>query len=112
MKRPEIINELRSYNHSIALLLKVGLPVEIKKEKLVIGFRYKFHAERIKEGKVRSIIEDVFKKVLGIRFKVSVLVLSEEEFNRKFKGLFPDSPEGDAWHQAMQVFGSEVLEEE
>lgn len=105
----KIVTEVRQQNQSLGLSLKVGLPTSVTGDKLTIGFRYKFHTERIKERKTLSIIEDAVEKVTGKKLKVSVSTLSEDEFDTMSKAQPASQPAAGAWQSTLQVFGSEII---
>jgi len=109
---PDIVGKLRQNNHSISLSLEVGIPLSIRDSKLAIGFRYKFHAERIKNPEIRSIIEKVLEEMTGQPLKIQAEMLSDEEFNKMTQTATKESTSDDIWDQAVQVFGSDIVKEE
>ena len=108
----EYVTELRKHNHSISMMLKVGIPVSYEKEVLTVGFRYKFHAEKIKEVSIKNVIEKYLEEKLGQKIAINVVLLSETEFNKYIN--YPEIPSNTAsvLNQAVEEFGGEISEEE
>lgn len=60
----DILEELKSYNHSLAVCLKSAQPERIENGFLLLGFHYSFHKDKIQDIKNKRTIEDVIKKVI------------------------------------------------
>ncbi|MBI5734003.1 MAG: DNA polymerase III subunit gamma/tau, partial [Candidatus Kerfeldbacteria bacterium] len=58
-----VVNKIRDYNHSLSFILSVAKPVKLEKGKLTIEFQYKLHHERVKEKKIKQVVEDVIKEI-------------------------------------------------
>ncbi|MCX6785975.1 MAG: DNA polymerase III subunit gamma/tau [Candidatus Komeilibacteria bacterium] len=84
-KWPEIIEALKDYNHSLSMFLKSGYPVAVQGKKIVVGFKYNFHYERIKEDKNLRMVEEVLSKVF--LKPLSILGKIDESFGN---GLLDD----------------------
>lgn len=114
---PKTVSSLQSANHSISLSLKTGILVSVEKDVLTIGFQHKFHAEHLDDRTIRSTIEDAVEQVSGMKLKLKIIVLDENEY-LEFTQSAPGKKEGSsdsgqpAWEQALDVFGGEVVEEE
>ena len=108
----EYIKGLREYNHSISMMLKVGVPVSFEDNTLTIGFRYKFHAEKIKEVAIKNVIEKYLEEKLSKKIVVTVVLLTEEEFNKYIDEPEIPSNSVNVINQAVEAFGGEVSEEE
>lgn len=108
----EYIKGLREYNHSISMMLKVGVPVSFEGEILIIGFRYKFHAEKVKEVEIKNVIEKYLEEKLSKAIKIKVVLLSEDEFNKYIDEPDFSSSNDNVLNQAVEAFGGEVSEEE
>lgn len=68
----ELINKVKSYNHSIAGVLRGCSLKSYDNKKIVIETGYKFHKERLEEKKTREIIEKVCEEIAGKKINVSV----------------------------------------
>lgn len=112
-KWPALLANLRQYNHSLALSLRMSLPAEIKNNILTIGFRHKFHAERIREIKNIVRIEEVLEDIFNQKIKVKTAVLADEDFDKLYNEhpiVFANGEQGkDIWNQVMESFGGEVV---
>jgi len=71
IKWPEVIEALKEHNYSLSAAVKIGLPVELKVNKIVLGFQYKFHYERLKEKKNLEKIEEVLLRVYQNKFSIA-----------------------------------------
>ncbi|MFA5135204.1 MAG: DNA polymerase III subunit gamma/tau [Patescibacteria group bacterium] len=114
---PKIVSSLQSANHSISLSLKVGIPVKVENGVLTVGFQHKFHADHLNERPMRSVIEDAVEQVSGLKLTLKITVLEQDEYRELTQpALGGQEGEGDgsqqAWEQALNVFGGEVVEEE
>lgn len=69
----ELIEEVKSYNHSIAGVLR-GCTVELDGENVIIKTGYKFHKERLEEVKTMGVVEKVAGQIIGKKVKVSVIL--------------------------------------
>jgi hypothetical protein len=76
---PQLLVNLKDYNHSLSAFLKVGHPLRIEGNKLIIGFEFKFHTDRILETGHKKNIEDVLSGILNER----VIIDSEVDTNYK-----------------------------
>ncbi len=109
---PEIIKELREHNHSISMTLKVGVPVSLVNNNLTIGFRYKFHEERIKDVKIKTILENYFEGKYTKKIIVQTELLDEKRFNSLTGFEGPENQQKNVWDDAIQDLGGELMEEE
>ena len=110
-----IVKRLRDENHSLGLSLKVGVPVKLEDNKLVIGFNYAFHTDRIKQREARTIIEDVNKDETESQISIKVTLLTTQEYEKYVKENMPSVKQSgteETLKQALHVFGGEVTEEE
>lgn len=109
---PEIIKELREHNHSISMTLKVGVPVSLEDNKLKIGFRYKFHEERIKDVKIKTILENYFEGKYKKKILIATELLDEEKFNNLIGTDAEINQTDKVWDDAISDLGGELVEEE
>lgn len=69
-----LIQKVKSYNHSVAGVLRGCVLKSYDGEKLVVETGYKFHKERLEEKKTHEILEKVVEEIVGERVKVSVVL--------------------------------------
>jgi hypothetical protein len=82
-----ILIRSKTHNHSLSAFLKVGHPLSLQDGKLVIGFEFDFHAERVREAKNKKIVQEVVSEVLGQEVSVSPEVDTEyRTHHQKFNG--------------------------
>ncbi len=68
------ISEIKQYNHTIAGVLRSCHISKFDKETLIIETAYKFHKERLNDGKTREILESVCKTLTGNTMRVEVIL--------------------------------------
>jgi DNA polymerase III subunit gamma/tau len=71
---PDIIVELKSYNHSIAGVLRSTRPRSVTDTNVTIEAFYKFHQEKLSEPKVRDALTAVFKKLFGETVSIEIVL--------------------------------------
>ncbi|MFC1646730.1 DNA polymerase III subunit gamma/tau [Patescibacteria group bacterium] len=71
---PDIINEIKPFNHSIAGILRSARPNKVADGKVTIEAFYKFHQEKLSESKVKDILSQVFKKLFGEKVSVEIVL--------------------------------------
>lgn len=69
-KWPEVIQQVKPFNHSLCSFLQAMNPVGLNDKILTISTKYAFHKERLLELKNKKIIEDALEKVVGARFNL------------------------------------------
>jgi len=107
----EILEQLRDYNHSIALTLKVGIPVEVKNNTLIVGFRFKFHADRIKERKVYIKIEEVLEQIFKTKIGIKARLLNEDEVEKLKTQEQSVAESSDIMGQLSSAFDGDLITE-
>ena len=70
----DFIASLKSYNHSIAGVLRSSRPKAVKDGIVTIEAFYKFHEEKLAEVKTRQVLADLLKKLFGAKVKVEVVL--------------------------------------
>ncbi len=70
----DVIEAVKPYNHSIAGVLRSTHPKAYGNGVVTIATQYKFHQERLSEGKVHDILATVFKKLFGVKVQVEVVL--------------------------------------
>jgi hypothetical protein len=61
----EVLVKVKKYNHSLSFVLGNCCPKTFSGNKVCLGFKYKFHKDRVEEGKMREVIQNTFKEVFG-----------------------------------------------
>ncbi len=69
-KWPEILSNLKPYNHSLVAFLRACRPKDIVGESLIVEVFYKFHRDKLSEQQNREIFEKVVSGILGSNIKV------------------------------------------
>lgn len=115
-KWSDILKNIRKYNHSLNLTLKVAQLVSYKNNVLTLGFRYKFYRDRIAEPQHRVIIEQVMEEVIGQKIRVTCEI--HEKFDitprlEKADNIAPitEKEVSNVWDLAMNTFGEEVVKQ-
>ena len=70
----DYIEALKSYNHSVAGVIRGARPKSVDNGVVVIEAFYKFHQERLSDGRVRDILASVLKKLFGVQVKVEIVL--------------------------------------
>lgn len=68
------ITALKSYNHSIAGVVRSCRPVSLNEGVLTLEAAYRFHGERLTEPKVREVLAKAVKDVIGLEVVVEVII--------------------------------------
>lgn len=68
----DVIASLKSYNHSIAGVLRSSRPKTVKDGIVTIEAFYKFHEEKLSEPKTKQTLAETLKKLFGEKVKVEV----------------------------------------
>lgn len=78
-----VIAELKKFNHSLSMFLKVSHPLRLSDNRLAIGFQYDFHAAQIKEHKNKLLVEEAISKILGRDISIDCEIDSDYTANHK-----------------------------
>ncbi len=102
-----ILAEIRPHDPKIEALLKDSQAVAIEGQKVVIGFYYVFHKERIADDKNRSLVEKVISRVMGCPCQVKCVYTPRDKSNQKSaakpKAPAPEtSPDKDRYQAATE----------
>ncbi len=79
---PQMLLNLKEHNHSLSAFLKVAHPLRVEGNKLIIGFQFKFHTDRILEQAHKKNIEDVLTGILNEQVVIGAEVDDNYEKNR------------------------------
>jgi DNA polymerase-3 subunit gamma/tau len=70
----DFIEALKPCNHSVAGVIRGARPTSVKDGVVTIEAFYKFHQERLSDGRVRDILTQVLKKLFGVKVKVEIIL--------------------------------------
>lgn len=85
---------------SLVFILRIGQPMAIERGTLQIGFKYRFHKERINESKNNLILRNLIKEVLGGDVRVTGVVADLPE---------PAGPPTVEVGKVLEEFGGKVV---
>lgn len=71
-----IISQMKSHNHTIAGVLRGCIIKSYDRKDLIIETAYKFHKEKLDQGKTREVLEEVCQELTGKPVNVSVVLKS------------------------------------
>ncbi|MCL5795231.1 MAG: DNA polymerase III subunit gamma/tau [Patescibacteria group bacterium] len=100
---PKVLEGLKKYNHSLALLLKDSQPLEIKNDKLILAVKFKFYAERVREPVKYKLLTKALEDVLGKKLAVECVV--DDKVGKSAKKAAPAASNSKLLSEAMEVFG-------
>ncbi|MDP1845547.1 MAG: DNA polymerase III subunit gamma/tau [Candidatus Moranbacteria bacterium] len=102
----DIIDSLKSYNHSLSSVLKMASPSLIEGNKLIVKTKYDFYKDKITETQNRLTIEDAIDKITGVNLKIKTLT------EKEFQAEYPDFKEKKSLLQeAVDIFGGKIVKE-
>lgn len=98
------LTQIKQRNNSLYALLRSSCNVRFEGEELILGCRFSFHRDRLKEDKNLQIIEQALTRVYGRKFKVAVQL-----------DPLPAAPAVDKnselMSSALEILGGEVIHE-
>lgn len=71
---PDIIADLKSYNHSISGVLRSARPKTLEHDIVTIEAFYPFHQEKLSEPKTKEALTATLKKLFGEKVKIEVIL--------------------------------------
>jgi len=109
-KWPEVIEALKSHNHSLASFLMVGSPLDIEDDKIIVGFKFNFHYERIKEPKNLEIVKEVLAKIFSVKLSLEGRIDENLEENQLMKDIKRAGQKSDDMvNEVLNTLGGEVV---
>ncbi len=104
------LKEVKKANHSLAMTMGVAHLVEMRGDDLVLGFKYKFHQDRLESIEVHQQVLNLLEKFYGQKILLKVLV-SESYEDKVQKGENIEQPDeeeiANVWDLAVNSFGTE-----
>jgi len=95
---PEVLQKVQQENQSLALVLKLARPSEVRDKKLVLYCQYPIHAERLKHQTTREAIEGMLAEVLGESWSIVADIVASDE-----------PSESEIVSPLLETFGGEVV---
>jgi DNA polymerase-3 subunit gamma/tau len=100
----EIIESLKSYNHSLSSVLKMSQPALVDGDYLILKTKYDFYKEKLVEMTNRLTIEKAIDKITGVVLKLKPV--TEKELSAEY----PDYKEKKSLMQeAVDIFGGKIV---
>jgi DNA polymerase-3 subunit gamma/tau len=100
-KWADLLRHAADRNPSLVFILRIGQPMAINNGTLEIGFKYRFHKERINEVKNNQILRGLIREVMGSDIKVSGVVADLPE---------PPRPPAIEVDKVLEEFGGKIVE--
>jgi len=102
----EIIDSLKSYNHSLSSVLKMCQPVLIDGKYLLLRTKYSFYNDKISDTQNRLTIEKAIDKITGVALKLKPIT------EKDFAVQYPDFKEKKSLLQeAADIFGGKIVKD-
>jgi len=109
----EILEEMKTHNHSLTAFLKTCQPIEVRENEIIISCKYSFHKDKLREIGNKAIIEKVMAEIL----KTDVLVkfISQDEAEKmgyevkEAKSVVEDNRKEDLVDMALDMFEGKVV---
>jgi DNA polymerase-3 subunit gamma/tau len=70
----EVLAKIKTHNHSLSFILHLCQPRNLSGNKLCLAFKYKFHKDRINEGKMKEIVQNVLHEVYGTQILIDTII--------------------------------------
>ena len=77
-KWPQVFEQIKACNASLPLMMQSCEVCDVAGDRIELGFGYALYVDTVNKDKNRTLIEDVFEKVLGTRLKVKAIVKKPE----------------------------------
>ena len=111
----DILEETKSYNHSLTAFLKTCQPIEVKKNEIIISCKYSFHKDKLRKIENKLIIEKVMAEILKTDILVKFITQDEaEKMGYKIKEIkqvskSDNKKEDEIVNSALDMFGGKVV---
>jgi DNA polymerase-3 subunit gamma/tau len=97
--------QIKQKNNSLYALLRASCTVRFEGDEVILGCRFSFHRDRLKEEKNMQIIEKALARTFGRKLKV----MAQLETAPTPVAITPD-PAGELMSSALEILGGEVIE--
>lgn len=109
-KWPQVLEELKKYNHSLTLTLSVAEIMSIESNVLTLGFAYKFYQDRVWETKNKQTVEKVLQDVYNNKILLKCVTCEDLKEKLAEKANAASKSSEDVVNAALDAFGGEVVE--
>ena len=109
---PQLLINLKDYNHSLSAFVKVGHPLTIKGNQLDLGFKFKFHLDRILQDESKRTVEEILESLLKAKIVISGQVDKdyEKSHEKMTSSIYQEKGSNDVMiDNLIQNFGGEVV---
>jgi len=100
----EIIDSLKSYNHSLSSVLKMCQPMLVEGKYLILRTKYSFYNDKIADTQNRLTIEKAIDKMTGVVLKLKPIT------EKDFAAQYPNFKEKkNLMQEAVDIFGGKIV---
>ncbi len=104
-KWSEIVDNIKVLNNSLGSIIKTSYPLNIEKDKIILGLEYTFHLEQLNKIKVKENISHSLNNILNRQVRLEFKVDQDYKDNyQKFKGK-----EEKEVNDILNNFGGEII---
>jgi DNA polymerase-3 subunit gamma/tau len=98
---PEIVKKTKEHNNAMGAMLKDTVISSVQDERVILGAKFKFHADQICGPKIRQMIEAVLKEKTGKDYKIECMV------NQDLKIKKPVDADEESLNAVKEIFETE-----
>lgn len=98
--------QIKQHNNSLYALLRSSASIRFEGDEVVLGCRFTFHRDRLKEAKNLQVIEQALARVYGRKLKVS------PQLEAKTVAPASDDSSAELMTSALEILGGEVVHEQ
>lgn len=98
------LTQIKQKNNPLYALLRSSVSVHFEADEVILGCRFVFHRDRIKETKNTQLIEQTLAKVYGRKYRVLVQLESKQP-----KPAQTVDPSTELMSSALEILGGEVV---
>lgn len=81
----EVLNDVKVHNPSLSIFLKVAHPMTLEENRIVLGFKYPFHAETVSEMRNKQAVERALSTVLSRPVTIDCIV--DDQYTERHKNF-------------------------
>lgn len=110
-KWPQLLNDIRSHNHSLNALLSTCQIQKVAGNEIIIATPYEFYKEKLNDPPNQLTIEKVFSSILGSKIKINTVF--DQTIKPKVKESKPEEihEQSSLLESAMEILGGKVVQE-
>lgn len=109
---PQLLINLKDYNHSLSAFVKVGHPLSVSGNDLKLGFKFKFHLDRVLEDQAKRRVEEILEGLINKKVIIQGEIDEDYEKNHEkmSSSIHKEENEDDVMiNNLIQNFGGEVV---